>query len=213
MNITVFGATGAIGQLTVDDLLARGDTVTIHARNAAKVPARWDGRVRVVIGEITSTEPIDEAVAGADAIVSALGPSMDKHATGLPLVDGVRLITDAMRRHGVRRYIGQGTPSIPDPHEKQTFQTRLIRFMGSRFLPRAYNELAGMCRLIMVDDLDWTLVRFTAPKDGPAKGSIRVGFYGTDRIGFAVTRADIAHFTADQAHTDTYLDRAPAISN
>jgi hypothetical protein len=213
MNITVFGATGAIGQLTVDDLLARGDTITVHARNAEKIPARWDGRVRVVIGEITDPEPIEHAVMGADAIVSTLGPSMDKRATGLPLVEGVRLITDAMRRHGLRRYIGQGTPSIPDPHETQTVQSRLIRFMGSRLLPRAYDELVGMCRLIMVGDLDWTLVRFTAPKDGPANGSLRVGFYGKDRIGFSITRADIARFTADQTHTDTYLHRAPAISN
>lgn len=31
MNVTVFGATGTIGQLTVADLLDRGDTVTVHA--------------------------------------------------------------------------------------------------------------------------------------------------------------------------------------
>jgi len=213
MNITVFGATGAIGRLTVDELLARGDTVTAHARNPAKIPAAWDGRVRVVIGEVTDGASVDQAVSGADAVVSALGPSMDKNAIGLPLVEGTRLITEAMRRHGIRRYIGQGTPSIPDPHEKQTFQTRLIRFMGSRFLPRAYKELVVMSELIMVDDLDWTIVRFTAPKDGPAKGTLRVGFYGTDRIGFASTRADIARFTADQAHSDAFVGRAPAISN
>jgi len=213
MNITVFGATGAIGQLTVTELLDRGDTVTVHARNAAKIPAGWDGRVRVVIGEVTDPASVEEAVTGAEVIVSALGPSMDKHATGLPLVDGVRLITEAMRRYGIRRYIGHGTPSIPDPHEKQTVQTRLTRFMGSRLLPRAYHELVGMSAHIMVDDLDWTIIRFTAPKDGPAKGTLRAGFYGTDRIGFAITRADIAAFTAEQAHSDAYLNRAPAISN
>lgn len=213
MNISVFGATGAIGQLVVDNLLARGDTVTAHARNPAKIPATWDGRVRVVVGEVTDSASIKEAVAGADAVISALGPSMHKNAKGLPLVDGVQLITEAMRHYGIRRYIGQGTPSIPDPHEKRTLQTRLIRFMGRRLLPRAYDELVGMSKFIMVDDLDWTIVRFTAPKDGPAKGSLRIGFYGTDRIGFTVTRADIARFTADQAHTDSYVKRGPAISN
>lgn len=213
MNVTVFGATGAIGKLTVDELLARDDSVTVHARNPAKIPASWDGRVRVVIGEVTDHSSIEDAVRTADVIVSALGPSMDKSATGLPLVDGTGLITEAMRRHGVRRIIGQGTPSIPDPHEKQTLQSRFIRLMGSRMLPRAYRELVGMSRLIMVDDLDWTIVRFTAPKDGPAKGALRVGFYGTDRIGFAVTRADIARFTAAQTDSSAYMNRAPAISN
>jgi hypothetical protein len=46
--------------------------------------------------------------------------------------------------------------------------------------------------------LDWTIVRFLAPKDGPARGVVRQGFYGTDRLGFNVTRADIAAFTAAQ---------------
>jgi hypothetical protein len=42
---------------------------------------------------------------------------------------------------------------------------------------------------------------------------LRVGFYGTDRIGFAVSRANIAAFTAAQVENDAYLNRAPAISN
>jgi len=40
-----------------------------------------------------------------------------------------------------------------------------------------------------------------------------VGYFGTDTIGFAVTRADIAAFTAAQVDDDTYVGAAPAISN
>ena len=42
-------------------------------------------------------------------------------------------------------------------------------------------------------------MRFIAPKGGDAKGVVRERFFGTDKIGFAVTRADIAAFTAAQA--------------
>lgn len=213
MNVTVFGATGAIGSLTVDELLANGHTVTAYARNAAKVPARWGNKVRVVIGEMSDATSIGHAIEGADAVVSALGPSMDKKATGLPLVDGTRHILAAMRRHSVRRYIGQGTPSVQDPQEQNTVQTRLVSFMGRTFLRRAYDELLGMTDLVRAADVDWTIVRFTAPKDGPKTGRIRAGFYGTDKIGFPITRADIAAFTAAQVDTDTYVGRAPAISN
>jgi len=69
---------------------------------------------------------------------------MDRKATGLPLVEGTRHILEAMKRHGVRRYIGHGTPSVLDPQEKPTFQTRLVGFMGRTMLPRAYQELTGM---------------------------------------------------------------------
>ncbi|MCU1346881.1 MAG: 3 beta-hydroxysteroid dehydrogenase/Delta 5--_4-isomerase [Acidimicrobiia bacterium] len=213
MNVTVFGATGAIGSLTVPELLSNGHTVTAYARNAAKVPARWGGRVPVIVGEMSDAAAIDRAVAGADAVISALGPSMDRKATGLPLIEGTQHIVDAMKKHGVRRYIGQGTPSVQDPNEKKTAQTRLVGFMGRTFLRRAYDELLGMTHIVRTAGLDWTIVRFTAPQDGPKKGKLRVGFYGHDKIGFPVTRADIAAFTAAQVDSDTYVGRAPAISN
>ncbi|MFE7931802.1 LLM class flavin-dependent oxidoreductase [Streptomyces sp. NPDC057456] len=88
MNVTVFGATGAIGALTVSELLERGHQVAAYARNPQKVPASWDERVRVVIGEMSDQAAIDSAIAGVDAVVSALGPSMDRKATGLETVAG-----------------------------------------------------------------------------------------------------------------------------
>lgn len=213
MNITVFGATGAIGSLTVAELLARGETVTAYVRNPAKIPTEWGDRVRVVTGEMTDAAAIDDAVTGAEAAISALGPSMDRNATGLPLVAGTAHIIESMKRHGVTRFIGHGTPSIHDPKEKRTAQTRLIGFMGRTFLRRAYDELLGMSSIIMGSGLDWTIVRFTAPTDKPRTGTLRVGFYGQNRIGFTVSRADIAAFTAAQVHETTYIHAAPAISN
>lgn len=212
MNVTVFGATGAIGSLTVAELLDRGHAVTAYVRNRSKVPATWDDRVRLVVGEMSDAQAIDTAVTDADAVVSTLGPSMDRKATGLPLVDGTRHVLDAMHTHGVRRYVGNGTPSVLDPHETPTWQTRLAGFMAKRFLPRAHAELLGMTRPVMASDLDWTIVRFLAPKDTPKTDAPRVGFYGTDKLGFAVSRADIATFTATQVDDDTYVHRAPAIS-
>jgi putative NADH-flavin reductase len=217
VKITVFGATGAIGSLTVSELLDRGHEVTAYARNPAKVPSTWGERVRVVIGEMTDPDAIDSAIviaiAGADAVVSALGPSMDRKATGLPLVEGTAHILESMKRHGVNRYIGHATPSVLDPREKPTAQTRLIGFMGRTLLPRAYKELLGMTELITNSGVNWTIVRFTAPKDTPKTSNLRVGFYGSDKIGFPVSRADIAAFTAGQVDDDTYANAAPAISN
>jgi putative NADH-flavin reductase len=213
MNVTVFGATGAIGSLTVNELLANGHTVTAYARNPNKIPPQWGHRVRVIIGELSDTDAVNGAVAGADAVVSALGPSLDRKATDMPLIEGTRHILDAMKRHGVTRYVGHATPSVLDPHEKPTLQTKLVTFMGRTSLPRAYQELIGTTDLIQNAGVDWTIVRFTAPKNTPKTGKLRVGFYGTDRIGFAVSRADIAAFTAAQVEDDAYLNRAPAISN
>ena len=213
MNVTIFGATGAIGAQIVDQLRERGHAVTAYVRNPGKVPAVWGEDVTVAVGEITDAAAIDRAVAGADAVVSALGPSMDRKATGLLLVEGTSHIVAAMQRHGVRRYIGNGTPSVLDPRERPTWQTRLSTFMAKTFLRRAYDEMVGMSQAVTSSGLDWTIVRFVTPKDGPARGIVRQGFYGADKLGFNVTRADIAAFTVAQVDDPRYVGAAPAISN
>jgi nucleoside-diphosphate-sugar epimerase len=213
MNVTFFGATGGVGSRVVEQLRSRGHHVTAYVRSPSKVPSSWGDDVTVVSGELTDAAAVDRAIQGADAVVSALGPSLDRKATGLPLVEGTRNIIEAMQRHGVRRYVGNGTPSVLDPREKPTWQTRLSTFMAKTFLRRAYDELIGMSQIVMTSGLDWTIVRFLQPKDGPATGTVRHGFYGTDKLGFNVTRADIAAFTAAQVDDPRYVGAAPGISN
>jgi hypothetical protein len=68
---------------------------------------------------MTDPDAIDHTVAGADAVVSVLGPSLDRKATGLPLVEGTAHILDSMKRHGVTRYIGHGTPASSTPARRR----------------------------------------------------------------------------------------------
>lgn len=213
MNVTVFGATGGVGTHVVDALRSNGHAVTAYVRNLSKVPASWGDEVHVVVGELSDAAAVERAVAGAEAVVSALGPSMDKKVTGLPLVEGTKNIVDAMHKHEVTRYVGNGTPSVLDPHETGTWQTKLPTLMAKTLLRRAYDELVGMSRIVMDSGLDWTIVRFLAPKDGATKGVVRHGFYGTDKLGFNITRADIGSFTAAQVDYSRYLGRAVGISN
>lgn len=42
----------------------------------------------MLVGEITDAAAIAHAVADADAVVSALGPSLSRGATGLSLIEG-----------------------------------------------------------------------------------------------------------------------------
>jgi NAD(P)H-binding len=102
---------------------------------------------------------------------------------------------------------------VLDPREKPTWQTRLSTLIAKTFLRRAYDELVGMSQIVMGSGLDWTIVRFLQPKDGPAKGTVRNGFYGSDKLSFGITRADIAAFTAAQVDDPRYIGAAPAISN
>jgi hypothetical protein len=150
-------------------------------------------------------------------VVSALGPSLDRKATGTPLVDGTRAIVEAMQAEGVERYIGMATPSLRDPRDTRSLLGLIVPFMGRTFLSRAYRELLAMSQLVTDSPLDWTIARFTRPtdgaRDGARTGTVRAGYLGRDRIRSSITRADIATFLLEQSTDPRFHRAAPAISN
>jgi putative NADH-flavin reductase len=212
MKLTVFGATGGVGREVVAQALDRGDHVTAYLRNPAKLDLSHPN-LTVITGELTDRQAVQRAVRGADAVISALGPSLDRKATAMPLVNGTRTIIDAMRAEGVERYIGMATPSLRDPRDTGSLLGRIVPFMGRTFLSRAYRELLDMSQLITDSPLDWTIARFTRPTDGARTGTVRAGYLGRDRIRASITRADLASFLLDQNTDPCFRRAAPAISN
>jgi putative NADH-flavin reductase len=212
MNLTVFGATGGVGREVITQALDAGHHVTAYVRNPSKLSLTHP-ELTVIAGELTDADAVRRAVHGAGAVISALGPSLDRKATGMPLVDGTRTIVEAMRAEGVERYIGMATPSLRDPRDTGSLLGRLVPFMGRTFLKRAYQELLDMSRLVTDSPLNWTIARFTRPTDGARTGTIRAGYLGRDKIGASITRADIAAFLLDQTTEARFHRAAPAISN
>jgi putative NADH-flavin reductase len=212
VKLAVVGATGGVGREVVTQALAAGHHVTAYVRNPAKLDLTHPN-LTVIAGELTDRDAVQRAVHGADAVVSALGPSLDRKATGMPLVDGTHTIIDAMHAEGVERYIGMATPSLRDSRDTRSLLGRIVPIMGRTLFPRAWRELLDMSRAVTDSGLDWTIARFTRPTDGARTGTVRAGYLGRDRIGASITRADIAAFLLDQT-TDTRFQRAaPAISN
>jgi putative NADH-flavin reductase len=212
MRLTVFGATGGVGRQVVTQALDAGHDVRAYVRDAAKLDLTHP-KLTVITGELNDRDGVQRAVRGADAVISALGPSLDRKATGTPLVGGTRTIVDAMMAEGVERYIGMATPSLRDSRDTSSLLGRLVPFMGRTFLSRAYRELLAMSEIITNSPLDWTIARFTRPTDRTGTGSIRAGFLGRDRIRAGITRADIATFLLEQTTDSRFHRAAPAISN
>ena len=212
MNLTVFGATGGVGREVVTQALDAGHHVTAYVRNPAKL-ALTHPELTVTAGELSDRDAIQRAVTDADAVISALGPSLDRKATGMPLVDGTRTIVEAMQAEGVERYIGMATPSLRDPRDTRSLLGLIVPFMGRTLLPRAYRELLAMSQLVTDSPLDWTIARFTRPTDGARTGTVRAGYLGRDRIRASITRGDIATFLLNQSTDPRFYRAAPAISN
>jgi len=101
-GVVVFGASGGVGRQVVEQALARGHEVRAVVRSPGKLSLS-DPKLHIVAAELSEREAIDAALRGAESVISALGPSLDRRATGMPLVQGTRNIVDAMETAGVRR--------------------------------------------------------------------------------------------------------------
>jgi len=119
MKLTIIAATGGVGRQLLRQALDAGHDVTAVARNPANLPQDvLTGRaVRIVAADLTAPDPrvLQDAVAGADAVLSALGPHNNADA-GIA-APGTRAITDAMRAAGVRRIVAiSASPVATTPY-------------------------------------------------------------------------------------------------
>src|SRR5687768_16523378 len=104
MRITEFGASGATGQQLVEQALAGGHHVTAVVRDPARLPAHVpSGGLDVVRADVMDPAAIAPAVAGRDAVISALGPR--PKSTEPVCAPGAESIVAAMRASGARRLV------------------------------------------------------------------------------------------------------------
>ena len=118
MRILIFGGTGFVGLNIAAALLARGHTVTLFDRaglppSATQVFARDADRLKVITGDVTDREAVEDAIAGGcDAIIlgAAITASAARDAADPESILQVNLLAHlpilaAARRHAVARII------------------------------------------------------------------------------------------------------------
>lgn len=78
MKVVVTGATGFVGQVVVQQLLAAGDEVIVLTRNVAKAAITLGSSCRYYQWEDDDTLPPLEALEGADGIINLMGETISK---------------------------------------------------------------------------------------------------------------------------------------
>ena len=71
MKVLIIGATGSTGRILLEKALEQGHQVTALARNPSAVAPR-EYHPRVLGGNVLDPEAVEAAVAGQDAVLSAL---------------------------------------------------------------------------------------------------------------------------------------------
>lgn len=205
MKLIVFGATGSVGRLVVDQALSQGHDVTAFTRDPVKVERRHE-RLTVAGGDVTDVGTASDVVAGHDAVIVALGAGR-KGGVRAP---GTKAVIEAMQAAGVRRLIVQSTIGAGDSRTNLNFFWKRIMF--GMLLRPAYADHQEQERIVRGSDVDWTIVRPGAFTDGPRTGAYRRGLGPEEKSQLKISRADVADFVLEQVGDDTYLRRTPAIS-
>jgi putative NADH-flavin reductase len=221
MKLTIFAATGGIGRQLLEQALAAGHDVTAVARNPRALPTR----VRAVAADLGAPDPavLESAVAGADAVLSGLGPRTRSDA-GIAS-RGTRAIVGAMEATGVRRIVvvsaapvsTMASPGRPDPPGRDPGEglvtRRLVMPLLRAALREVYDDLALMEDVLRASDLDWTVVRPPRLTNRPATGTYRTASGHNLRGGVLVARADVAHLMLEVLEQPGTIGQAIGIAN
>lgn len=207
MKLTIFGASGRTGRVLVDQALAAGHAVTAFVRDPAKLPVKHD-RLTAVQGDATDPAAVARAVAGADAVLCAIGHTKNSPADMQAVA--TRNIIAAMQKHNVKRLVSLTGAGVPAPQDEPKMFDHFMRFALATFSGKVLRDAVAHVKLIQASSLEWIVVRGPMLTDGPHTGQYKVGWVGM-KAKPQVARADVADFMLKQAADTTYLGKMPMI--
>ncbi len=207
MKLAIFGATGPTGQQLVKQALEQGHSVTALARTPEKLAIQHSS-LRIVKGNVLDIAAVEEAIAGADAVLSCLGRRNPFSGKG-DVWKGTHNIIVAMKKLGVRRLIIESAYAAGSSRE---FASSAMKLVTSTLLGWAYHEKAVLEPEVMSSGLDWEIVRPPALRDGPRTGNYRAGEGLRLSVSNWINRADVADFMLKQVASDEWLRKTPTIS-
>lgn len=197
MRLAVFGATGGTGAEVIRQAIERGHQVAALARRPEAVPFHHSA-LRVVGGDVLQPGAADSVVAGADAVVSALGIGMHRHAT-VVYSQGTGNILAAMARAAVENLLVVSTSSLRSPQPSQVAEWLLANLVLRPVLRRPYADMELMEDTVRRSGTGWTLVRAARLTNGRPTGRYRTAVNGKLRSCWSISRADLAGFLLDHA--------------
>jgi len=169
-------------------------------------------QLEVVEGDLADLEAVEEAVVGADAVISVAGAKPET-APG-PMAAAVPAMVAGCRKHGVRRLIIQACALCSVPGERWGWFTsgRLTRAvvrwqLGSNVIDDNERVIQYLHREVL--DLDWTVTRPTFLEDGESKGPVAPNL--DPCAPGAVSHADVVTWTLAQVESDTYVGKMPRL--
>lgn len=186
-----------------------GCDVTVLVRDPAKLPAGTRARVRVVVGDATDPASLADLLDGADAVVSALGPTGkegDLHTRT------AHALVEIMTIRGPRRFVGVSGAGIDVPGDRKAPKDKLISWLIRTLGGAVVKDKPAEYAVWAASGLDWTLVRPPRLTDGPISDRPLEHDAHRSTRSTMITRADLGTFLIDGVEANLYPRTAPFVA-
>ncbi len=214
MNVLIIGATGQVGQKTVDAALAQGHRVTAFGRSIDKIE-QPRANLSVFKGDVTRPADLDAAMPGHDVVVLTFGAPANLHTfTHRPNIceDGTRKAIAAMKAHRVPRLVCMTAIGAGDSEGHGRFVFRNIiepvllgRIMKDRTAQEAAVKVSGLP--------EWVIVRPTELSDGNSSSVRVIRELAVEPEPTTIARTDVGTFLARTVSEKTWDGRTILITN
>ena len=208
MKIVVFGASRGVGLEVVRQGLDAGYIVTAFVRSPERLAVKH-ANLTVFKGDSMDAAAVAEAIAGQDAVVSALGPT--RPPVPHMMESSAKNIVAGMQKHGVHRLVSTTGAGVRQPEDKPKFIDYFIGFLLNLLAKDVVADSAENVKVIQASNLDWTVVRFPRLMDGRHTGTYRVG-YVSKATSTQFSRSDAADFILKELTECKWLRKLPLAS-
>ncbi|MGC1176870.1 MAG: NAD(P)H-binding protein [Candidatus Saccharimonadales bacterium] len=205
MQVTVFGASGRVGRLVVEELLARKHqpTVFVHRHN----PFEGNVAVTVVRGDIHVADDVCQALEGSDAVISTLGSWGTKQKDVVS--GGMAVIIPTMRKLGLRRIVSLTGADAHDTTDKPGAVQKISHMASGLLLGKIVKDGEKHIRLLRASDLEWTVIRSPVMNTfGGDNYALRPRWSSPVRT---INRRAVAKAMVDQLDSRDFICKSPTI--
>jgi len=208
VKLVVLGATGGTGLEIVRQAADHGHSVTAFVRSPDRLEPLRD-RITIKQGDLLNSVDLEQAVKGHDAVLSAFGPRAPGSKFDADLLQRFAIaLTRAMLRAGITRVVVESVAFL--------FKNSIIPpayFLGRLFFPGIVTDASAMEEVLKNSGLDWTIARPPRLTDKPYTGRYRVREGSLPAFGFAISRADVAHFMLNTVESGSLIGKIAGVCN
>jgi len=187
MKLVVLGATGGTGLEIVRQAIEHGHSVTAFVRSPERLKP-FRNRIVIEQGDLLNSVELEQVIKGHDAVLSGFGPRVPQSKPDADLLQRFAVaLTSSMSRAGVSRVVVESVAFL--------FRDAIVPpayLLGRLFFPDTVADAAAMESIFAKSELDWTMVRPPQLTDKPYSGKYRMREGHLPRLGFSISRADVA---------------------